>query len=165
MTMMDFSISDIIQVVILLALSAQAFFIYKTLKADHERRKKQATFEYVNAVSERFRNAIDAFNSRHGDDRMVDIADYSDEDKRTVRAYLNEMERICTGINSGVFDYDILKRMMAGNLMRNHNRFSQYIAQAQINRPRLFCEFDSVVARLRQDENPVVRRPGDIQHS
>ncbi|TQM93767.1 DUF4760 domain-containing protein [Roseinatronobacter monicus] len=165
MDMMDFSVSDVIQVLVLLVLVFQAFLINKTLRADHERRKKQSTFEFINSVSDRYKNALNDFNKRHGMDKMVDISDYTEEDILIIRSYLSEMERICAGVNAGVFDYDILRRMMSGGLMKNHNRFSQYIAQAQSRRATLYSEFDTVVARLRQDESPTEHRRGDIQHS
>lgn len=165
MTMMDFSVSDVIQVAILLALSVQAYWIYKTLKADHERRKKQATFEFINSLSDRYRNSLNDFNKRHGMDRMVDINDYTEDDILIIRAYLSEMERICAGVNLGVFDYESLRRMMAGGLIKNHNRFSQYIAEAQSRRDTHYSEFCTIVARLRQDESPTIRRKGDIRHS
>ena len=66
-------ISDIIQIAVLSVLVVQAFLINKTLKADHERRRKQATLEYINAVSERYKSALNEFNKRHGEDRFVDL--------------------------------------------------------------------------------------------
>ena len=158
-------ISDIIQIAVLSVLVVQAFLINKTLKADHERRRKQATLEYINAVSERYKSALNEFNKRHGEDRFVDLSDYTEEDKFLVKSYLNEIENICTGVNCEVLDYYILKRMTAGNLKRNHSRFSQYIEAVQRNKPTTYTEYDAVVARLKHEAKDVSDRQGKIQFS
>lgn len=161
---MEYTSAEITQIMILIVLIVQAFLIYKALRADHERRKKQATFEFVNAVSDRYKNAIQGFNTNHGIGKVVDINDYTDDDTYFVKSYLSEMERICAGVNCDVFDYDILKRMMAGTMITNHMRFSQYIKKAQERRPTFYCEFDAVVSRLKDDERPSSKK-GKIKRS
>lgn len=159
------SISDLIQIAIFLAILFQAWLAVKSLKADHERRKKQATFEFVNAVTDRYKNPINEFNNKYGVDRIIDISDYTEEDRFFVRSYLSEIERICAGINSGVFDYDILRKMMAGNLIKNHRRFGQYVENAQKKRRTFYSEFEAVVARLKADESQPEYDEANIRHS
>jgi hypothetical protein len=57
----------------------------KAMKADHERWRKQATFEFVNAVSNRYKNALHAFDARHGPNIVADIASYDEADRSGVR--------------------------------------------------------------------------------
>ena len=157
-------LSDIIQICILVVILLQLHLTRKTVKADHERRRKQATFEYVNAVSERFRKALYDFDKEHGIGKVVDVSNYSETDIFTVRSYLSEIERICAGVNSEVFDYDILKKMMAGSLIENNNRFRQYIdgRRVQKHRPSLYMEFDEVTKRLKKDRNQKYENVGKI---
>ena len=157
--------SDIIQIGILIVILTQLYLTRKTVKADHGRRRKQATFEYVNAVSERFRRALYDFDKVHGIGKVVDISDYSDSDIFTVRSYLSEIERICAGVNSDVFDYDILKKMMAGSLIENNHRFRQYIDDRRTvkQRPTLYIEFDEVVRKLKKDRDEKYSNVGKIK--
>ena len=59
----NFDINSSIQIAMLLVISAQLYFLHKTHKADHERRKKQATVEYINSI----RNDYRALN-----DKLID---------------------------------------------------------------------------------------------
>lgn len=141
-------LSDIIQTVLLLVVVLQLGLSHRTFRADHERRKKQATFEYVNAVSERFRTALNKFDEKHGVNKVVDISDYDEEDRFIVKSYLNEIEYICAGVNAGVFDLQILHKMMGTGLVGRHHRFQQYILQRRAQKPSVFVEFSEVVRRL-----------------
>jgi len=149
------SVADIIQLIMLSAIILQLYLAYKAFKADHERRRKQATFEFINAVSERYRKALNDFDTKHGLGKVVDISDYSGDDYFTVKSYLSEIERICAGVNSEVFDYDILRKMMAGNLITSNDRFRQHINNARItrNNKKLYIEFDKVANKLRADRS------------
>ncbi len=159
------NVADFIQIALLVLVCVQIYQTNKTFKADHERQRKQATFEFINAVSDRFRSALNIFDDKHGIGRVVDIQDYDDEDKFTVKSYLNEIERICAGVNAGVFDYEILKKMMRGNLIKNNERFRQYITNSRSlpNSQRLFIEFDNVVNRLKSESD--YDNIGKIEHS
>ena len=126
----------------------QLWVSYRSFQADHERRKKQATFEYVNAVSERFRAALNKFDEKHGIDKVVDISNYDDVDRFIVKSYLNEIEYICAGVNAGVFDLQILHKMMGTGLIGRHHRFQQYINEKRQSKKTVFVEFSEVVRLL-----------------
>ena len=68
------SAADLIQIALLITVIFQLHLSRKSFKADHERRKKQATFEFINAVSDRFRGALHQFNERHGRNVVVDYS-------------------------------------------------------------------------------------------
>jgi len=159
------NIADLIQTALLIVVILQLWSSHNAYLADHERRKKQATFEFVNAVSERFRSALKRFDEKHGVDKIVDISDYDDDDRYTVRSYLSEIERICAGVNSEVFDFYILKKMMGGTLQVRHHRFEQYIREAQQIRSNLYCEFDEVVRRLEREAVSKYENVGKIVNS
>ena len=140
--------ADIIQTILLAVVIVQLWVSYRSLQADHERRKKQATFEYVNAVSERFRAALNKFDEKHGIDKVVDISNYDDDDRFIVKSYLNEIEYICAGVNAGVFDLQILHKMMGTGLIGRHHRFQQYINEKRQSKKTVFVEFSEVVRLL-----------------
>lgn len=159
------SIADIIQIAVLIFVVIQANLALRAFRADHERRRKEATFQFVNAVSDRYKMALHSLNSKHGVDRVVDVSEFDDEDTQIVKNYLSEVERICAGVNAGVFDYHILRKMMAGSLIKNHNRFGQYIMERQEVRKSYYSEFSYVVSKLRSDEDKPFAPEAHIQHS
>lgn len=142
------SIAEIIQTILLGVVVFQLWLSHRCYIADHERRKKQATFEYVNAVSERFRTPLNKFDEKHGINKVIDISDYDDEDRFIVKSYLNEMEYICAGVNAEVFDLEILHKMMGTALRSRHHRFNQYITEKRQQKKNVFVEFSEVVRRL-----------------
>jgi len=152
---MQMEIADIIQIAMLSLIIGQLYLAYRVFKADHERRRKQSTFEFVNAVSERYKKALDKFDKKHGHGKVVDVSSYTDDDYFTIKSFLSEIERICAGINSDVFDYEILKKMMASELVRNNDRFRQHINNARKvqDNLNLYVEFDEVARRIREDKS------------
>lgn len=162
---MKMNVADFIQTALLAGVILQLFLAYRAFRADHERRKKQATFEFVNVVSERYRNAIESFDAKHGKGKLVDIEQYDEEDRFFVRSYLSEIERICAGVNSGVFDYDILRKMISTHLRNSHHRFSQYIKERQSLNASVYTEFDEVVRRLNEDSSSEYVNIGRINRS
>ena len=160
--------ANIIQLGMLGIIIIQLFLAYRVFKADHERRRKQSTFEFVNAVSDRYKEALNKFDAKHGFGKLVDVSNYTDDDYFSVKSFLSEIERICAGINSEVFDYEILKKMMASELVRNNDRFRQHIVNArrEHGNPNLYIEFDEVARKIREDkskDNPY-NNTGKIQH-
>jgi hypothetical protein len=162
---MPVALADLIQILLLAAVVAQLVFNRRAMLADHERRKKQATFEYVNAVAERFRSALNEFDSKHGPKKVVDISDYDEEDRLMVKAFLNEIEYICAGVNAGVFDLDILNKMMGTSLKSRHHRFNQYIENARKDRATVFIEYSEVVRKLSLMEPVSYSNIGEITSS
>jgi hypothetical protein len=102
---------------------------------------------------------------KHGYGRVVDVSEYDDDDRFTVRSYLSEIERICAGINSGVFDYEMLRKMMGAPLIRGNHRFRQYIDQQRENQRNVYIEFDEVAKRLRTDAGIRYENIGRIRSS
>lgn len=117
---------------------------------DHQRRKKQATFEFINSAAIRDGSNLFKINEKYGSD-IVDMESYSKEDIFYIKKYLNGMERICAGVNSNVFDYDTLRKIQSGSMIKNHRRFEQYIQERQKESSTLYSEFDCVVAKLKRD--------------
>lgn len=144
------TIADIIQTVLLIIVIIQLWVSNRAFQADHERRKKQATFEYVNAVSERFRTALNKFDDKHGINKVVDISNYDDDDRFIVKSYLNEIEYICAGVNACVFDLKILHKMMGSGLIGRHHRFQQYIDEKRQSKKTVYVEFSEVVKNLKK---------------
>ena len=158
------SLTDRIQILLLSVVVVQLWITRRMFLADHERRRKQATFDYVTAVGHRYRNPLEEFDKVYGT-KIVDISEYSPEDKITVRTYLNEIEYVCLGVNAKVFDYDILSKMMSTNLINCHRRFHQYIEAEQKQSKKYYIEFDEVVRRLDEDNKEEISNKGNIELS
>jgi hypothetical protein len=160
-----FQVPDIIQIFMLVVLIIQLYFLRKTFLADHERRKKQATFEYINAAADRYRSRLDEFDRKYGVEKIVDLSELDDDDKFILRSYLSEVERICAGVNAGVFDFDMLVKTMGGSLVERFNRFHQYIKERQKHRASLYTEFEQFVRRFEAERSKNYQNIGAIKRS
>lgn len=126
---------DIIQIVsfgiaILTAIAAiyNIRLFVKSFHADHERRKKQATIEYTAHLLRECRSAIDAkykFQTLTEDD-MNRIRGNSEEEAE-LRKIMGTIEHLSVGINTGVYDKDILYRMSASYFISIFKRMRPFI--------------------------------------
>lgn len=123
---------------------------------DHSRRKKQATIEYF----EKMTLAIYDKESRFSD--ILATKSIKEISKSTLQAnpsllkdaveILSSFERLSVGINTGVFDFDILHRMAGSYLEYIYGRFKKYIDETRENKKHVssYIEFEAVVNRISQ---------------
>ena len=85
--------------------------IYRTFKADHERREKQATVEYVNRVRAIYRPISNKVVKKFGEERVININEISSKDKEDIKEFLSNVEHFAAGVYLGVFDLLIIGKM------------------------------------------------------
>ncbi|WP_458458102.1 DUF4760 domain-containing protein [Pseudobutyrivibrio sp.] len=85
----------------------------KIAKMDFNRRKKQATIEFSSSILNITNELSRAIKKYYGTEPISYTAYMgSDEEaNKIIRDYLNLMERLSVGINSQVYDFDILQRI------------------------------------------------------
>lgn len=136
------SLSLVLGVVTLAILWLQLFLIYRTYKADHERRKKQSTIEYLNEIRKLYRPIEYKLDKIFGD-KVINIDEMSDEDKINVREFLSIVEHLATGINVEVFDFELVNKMSGSYFVTMYDKFVPYIKNIRriMHNDSLYCEF------------------------
>ena len=159
-----------IQLAHLLLFFFTAIVAFLQFRAFHERRKKEATIEFINKVREVYRKVNYELKKEFGEGPL-------DEEKLS-KLYANTdlwnqlknmlalFEHLAVGVNSGVFDFDILSRMSGQYLINMFDRYSFYIRdrRKKLGNPRLYEEFEALVAKLRQHRNKLTTK-GNIKYS
>lgn len=123
--------------------------LIKTMLADHDRRRKQATVDYMRSVRPIWSEGRRALNDNFGNKAMTeeDIAKI-DNDKdlqRLVREVLSWLEHLAVGANTEVFDKDLIYRMSASYLIRIYKRVALYVETTQKRNPYAYIEFQELM--------------------
>lgn len=132
-------------------LVSQLYLLYKSYKADHERRRKQATIEYVNNIRKSYRPLSDKLREKFKE-RVINTEEVSEEDQQDIKEFLSIVEHLSVGINTGVYDLNILSRM-SGRYFRNmYEKLLPYInfARQDSGSNTTYCEFEEVYTRLKE---------------
>jgi hypothetical protein len=131
----------------------------KTLKADHERRKKQSTIEFYQEISNITAKLKEDIDKIFGSD-AVNPTDsrYSENEelKLKISQYLTIMERLAVGINTGVYDLDIYIRCAGRSTINWFERLVHIIKDKRKDgKSHLYTDFETMTNKLiRHYENP-----------
>lgn len=127
-------------------------------RKDHERRRKQATIEYFEDITFKLYNTQARFNSKFNP-QSIDIAmlDTNSELLKDATEILAAFERLCVGVNTEIFDFDILERMAGSYLIVLYSYFSPYIEKIRSDNSRKnsYKEFESVVNHIKQKRGSI----------
>ncbi|MCG7552799.1 DUF4760 domain-containing protein [Pseudoalteromonas sp. Of11M-6] len=123
--------------------------LVKTMIADHDRRKKHATVEYLKSVRPIWSSLRRELNDHFGtgpltESNLLEI-DKDKELQRLIRELLGGMEHLAVGANCDVFDRDLIYRMSASSFIRICKRMDLYIERAQQKNPYSYIEFRELV--------------------
>ena len=141
----------------------------KSIKADHERRKKQATFEFVQKIRPAWIEAKHALEGKWGDNplsssELIEI-DKDFELLKLVRTLLGLLEHMSVGMNSSVFDKDLLFRMSGTQLINIHKRLRAYIDRVQQTTPTAYIEYQELVKNFEERKRMKPETQGNILNS
>gem|GEM_PF-951208 len=147
----------------------QANLALKSIKADHERRKKQATFEFVQKIRPAWIEAKHAIEEKWGKEPLTS-KELGEIDKEfellnLVRNLLGLLEHLSVGMNSGVFDKDLLFRMSGSQLISIHKRLRGYIDRVQLQSPTAYIEYQALVNDFEERKRIRPETNGNIVNS
>ncbi len=141
----------------------------RAMRADHERRQKQATIEHVRTIRPLYKHCRQVIDEKFGKDVLSDGAvgeiDKDDELRENIKDMLALLEHTSVGMNTGVFDKDLWYRMSASYLIRIYHRLRPYIKYIQKSQPSAYIEFEEIVHEFEERKR---RRPdsrGQIKYS
>jgi len=147
-----------------LALIGVSYSIYlqvQSLKKDHERRKKQATMEHIRTIRPMYVKLIRDSEKVFGKDILtqqnLQLVLNDNEKREPLKDFLSTIEHLAVGVNTGLFDIDIVSRMMGNYLIRMFNRYRPYIKEVQKTGNRTaYIEFENLVKELeKMKDNPL----------
>jgi hypothetical protein len=122
-------------------------------KADHARRKKQATIEFYAATLEK-RSALRSTlpSDRDGEaiaQFLIDAAE-SKRRARDISEYLGLFELLASGVNTGVFDRKVIARMAGGRIRAMVENYRPWIERQRtlLDAPLLYVELEALAEFL-----------------
>jgi hypothetical protein len=131
-------------------------------KADHERRKKQATIDFCHKIEGELYPLLEQINAKFQDDRVVNVCDVNSKDKDkdkeilldTIKKYLASMEMLAVGINTGIHDIAVFDRMAGNFAIRIFYRFREIILFLRgPNNTHRYADFERLVLELEKLRN------------
>ena len=136
-------------------------FIMQVCLSENER--KNICPQY--AALERVRELSEMIDDEY-DDEPVKIEEYqaSVEMQNTIRQYLDIMERIAVGINTGVYDFDIYCRICGTSTVMYWKQLSHVIEarRKELQRPEIYIEFESLANRIMESKRLAKNHKGDL---
>jgi len=141
----------------------------QSIKADHERRKKQATTEFMLHVRPLWHDQRRMIEKRWGDgvltNKILDEIDKDHEAYELVRTLLGQLEHISVGVNSGVYDKDLLFRTSGSHLIGIYHRMHPYIMRAQSKLSTAYIEYVQLMREFEERKREKPLQDGNIEHS
>lgn len=142
--------------------------VAQTFKADHERRKKQATIEYVGQILREARFTIDArYRSRILTNEELSKLIDTPEDYAKWRNALGVFEHLAVGVSAGVYDKDILYRMSGSYIIELFAVIKPYVLLKREKLPFAYAEFEQLAIEFekRHQNRDLIPSTGNIRYS
>lgn len=148
-----------------IVIAGQLVILIRSFKADHERRQKQSTIEYVNQIRHIYQ-PIDRKLREKYRDKALNPEDVDDGDLGDIREMLSVLENLAVGVNTGVYNLALVNRMMGTAIVKINDNTKPYIRHARINRgsATLYEEFDGMSSQINSLRNQLPDK-GDIVYS
>ena len=143
--------------------------LIKSFRADHERRQKQATIEYAAHLLRECRSTIDAkYKFQPLSEKDIERIKSTPEEEAELRKIMGAIEHLAVGVNTGVYDKDILYRMSASYIISIYNRMWLFIEYMRKEfSPNAYTELEYIVKEYESSKKGVYKRKskGEIKYS
>jgi Domain of unknown function (DUF4760) len=134
----------------------------KSVKRDHERRRKQATFEAMNVLRsdelDAFERAIRVKVTEH-----LDWKNVPDDLRNDVRSILSHFERFAVAVNTGVYDVEIVDRTMGAYLIGLWAGYDDYVIYVRKKvsdaNKKYYCDLEDIVKTIKNRRTPETNPP------
>jgi len=165
-------LNSVLFVVVVLQLRAvrrQVTAAERTTLLDHQRRKKQATIDfYAMTLESRLSLPANLPFDREADrvtEFLRGVGQTDNSSVRVVTDYLSLFELLATGVNTDVFDLEVISRMAGGRIRAMVRNYGPWIEsrREQQNAPMLFAELLHLAKRLEKLEIHSEHDPGEGQ--
>ncbi len=132
---------------------------------DLDRRKKEATIAFTHEILERVGDLCRIITNEYAKE-PVKYEEYqaNPEMRETIREFLNIMERLSVGINSGVYDFDIYYRICGSSTVLYWNQLSHVIdkKRKEMQHPSLYVEYERLAEMVKERNKQAEDHRGDV---
>ena len=157
-------VGELIAGITALLLIVQLELARKAFKADHERRKKQATVEFVSRLRDSSWPLEITLRSKFGDN-VINNGEIDGKEEITIGRFLSLVEQLATGVNVGVFDYDVVSRMIGYHLTSMYDKLHPFIDKSRGNKTNNYShEYEVLRNRILRDRTTEIKE-GNIKYS
>jgi hypothetical protein len=124
---------------------------------DHERRRKQATFEFYHSIYKRLIKSLKRIDENLLNDQDIKVHDVegNKEISDAISEYLSCMERFSIGIDEGIFDFKVFKRTVGATLtIRWYDRLKECIPyfQKKYGDDFAYKDLENLVTNLKAEQ-------------
>ena len=132
------------------AIFIQLVLMYRTFKADHDRRKKQSTLEFGSQLRRFIQPQKKQILKKYGNN-IINIDELDEEYINLIREYLEVVEDLSVGVNTEIYDLDIVNRMYGNFLINMYEKCAPYIKKRRIEEGlnSLYEEYERLVFMLK----------------
>lgn len=126
---------------------------FNSVKADHERRKKQSTIEFYNEIYPYLRDCKMEIANAFGEGYVTpDDKRYQENQslQKAITEYLTIIERFAVGVNAGIYDVNVFARTSGKVVSDTYKRLSPVIENMRKdqNYPQLFNDFEKMCKNI-----------------
>lgn len=135
------------------------------MSADHDRRKKEATIAHVNNIRDKYRAMRADLDSKFGEGNVINISDIDEDSTAELKEMLSLMEHLAAGVNSGVFDFDMIYIMSGSYFAGIYERSAPFIKHRRTlkNNPAAYIEFEHMVDLIHERKRNSRDRRADLK--
>lgn len=123
----------------------------KAMDKDHERRKKQATFEAMQVIRSNTSDQLERSIRKQVNDH-TNWAKVPEQLRSETREVLSGFERFAVAVNTGVYDIEIVDRTMGSYLMKLWQSYDEYVAYVRKKVPdankKYYCDLEELVKNI-----------------
>ena len=146
--------------------AGQLFLNRKIAKLDFNRRKKQATIEFSSSILNITNELSRAIKKYYGTE-PISYKAYTGSDEeanKIIKEYLNLMERLSVGINSQVYDVDILQRICGYKTWEHWEQLKDvvYGMRKDAGRKTIYAEYERVAKKFGEKYVGTISHDGDL---
>lgn len=125
----------------------------RAVLAESERIQKQDTISFFMSVKDDLYMYNHSIYERYRNEKIV-YAEVKDDKEfiLILKNYLNTMEIVATGINTGVYNINVFDRLYGDACVRYADQLQDYITSRRmaVGHPEMYVDYDLLVIRLKE---------------
>jgi len=134
-----------------------------SLKVDHKRRKKQATFDFYHNIYKEFRQSLENIETKFPNDQAINVESIEDNKHMfdDICGYLSCMERFSVGIDEDVYDFKVFIRTVGASLtIWWFDKFKEFIPyiRKKYNCPFAYKNLEILVSNLKIEREKNIKQ-------
>ena len=126
---------------------------HKATLAENERKQKQDTLEFYLTIKSDLYYINHIIYEKYKREKII-YSEIKDNEKliEYIKSYLNLMEIVATGINTGIYNIFVFDRLYGDVCVRVANQLEDYIAnrRALVNEQEIYRDYELLIEKLKE---------------